>query len=88
MLKPIPTLILLPVIAEANPSDQVCQVLVLKKIPTESEDVTLIQTPTKSSDIDIVSLLLVTHPNSSPEEIYEIKKLCPQVSVYRYFLNP
>ena len=43
---------------------------------------TLIKTPAKSSETDIVSLPLVTHLNFSPEEIYEskklkMKKLCP-----------
>ena len=36
---------------------------------------TLIKTPAKPSEIDIVSLPLVTHLNFSPEEIYESKKL-------------
>ena len=36
---------------------------------------TLIKTPAKPGEIDIVSLPLVTHLHFSPEEIYENKKL-------------
>ena len=50
------------------------------------------QTPAKLSDINIVSLPLVTHINSSPEEIYEtekinIKKQLPQLCPYQEFLK-